>query len=225
MKKLISIVLVAVAMLAAPAANAQLRFGAKVGANFSNVTFDNIKKFDFKGATLANFTGGITAEWLFIAGFGIDASVMYTAKGSKYEGDFLETLLPELKGKDAVAENIIHYIEVPINLKYKLCIKGIENIIAPFIYAGPSFAFKVGDKFKLSGDDSAFETTKNLFENKGFDVALNVGLGVEVIKHIDVAVQYGWGLGVASDIKGIGNITDAFQAKTGVWTVTVGYMF
>lgn len=224
MKKLICIVLAAVALAAAPAANAQLRFGAKVGANFSNLSWDNAKNLEFKGTSLTNFTGGIMAEWIFVAGFGVDASVMYTAKGTKYEigdnilGDAFESVF----GTKEPVSNTIHYIEVPINLKYKLQLPVVEDIVIPFIYAGPSFAFKVGESIKGLG-----ETVKNadqIIKNKAFDVAINLGIGVEIIKHVDLAVQYGWGLGTASEI-GFGDVVNLNKAKTGAWTITLGYMF
>lgn len=224
MKKLICIVLAAVALAAAPAANAQLRFGAKLGANFSNLSWDNAKNLDFKGTSLANFTGGLTAEWIFIAGFGVDASVMYTAKGTKYEigdnvmGDAFESLF----GTKEAVTNTIHYIEVPINLKYKLQIPVVEDIVIPFIYAGPSFAFKVGESIKGLGE--TVQNAGNIIKNKGFDVAINLGIGVEIIKHVDLAVQYGWGLGTASEI-GFGDVVNVSKAKTGAWTITLGYMF
>lgn len=224
MKKLICIVLAVVALAAAPAANAQLRFGAKLGANFSNLCWDDAKNFDFKGTSLTNFTGGVTAEWIFIAGFGIDASVMYTAKGTKYEvGDnIMGEAFESLFGTKEAVTNTIHYIEVPVNLKYKLKIPVVEDIVIPFVYAGPSFAFKVGESIKGLG-----ETVKNadqIIKNKNFDVAINVGIGAEIIKHVNLAVQYGWGLGVASEI-GFGDVVSVNKAKSGAWTITLGYMF
>lgn len=224
MKKLICIVLAVVAMAAAPAANAQLRFGAKLGANFSNLSWDDAKNFNFKGTSLTNFTGGVTAEWIFIAGFGIDASVMYTAKGTKYEvGDnIMGEAFESLFGTKEAVTNTIHYIEVPVNLKYKLKIPVVEDIVIPFVYAGPSFAFKVGESIKGLG-----ETVKNadqIIKNKNFDVAINVGIGAEIIKQVNLAVQYGWGLGTASEI-GFGDVVSVNKAKTGAWTITLGYMF
>lgn len=224
MKKLICIVLAAVALAAAPAANAQLRFGAKLGANFSNLSWDNAKSLDFKGTSLTNFTGGVTAEWIFIAGFGVDASVMYTAKGTKYEvGDnIMGEAFESLFGTKEAVTNTIHYIEVPINLKYKLQIPVVEDIVIPFIYAGPSFAFKVGESIKGLGE--TVQNAGNIIKNKGFDVAINLGIGVEIIKHVNLAVQYGWGLGTASEI-GLGDVVNFNKAKTGAWTITLGYMF
>lgn len=224
MKKLICIVLAVVALAAAPAANAQLRFGAKLGANFSNLSWDDAKNFNFKGSSLTNFTGGVTAEWIFIAGFGIDASVMYTAKGTKYEvGDnIMGEAFESLFGTKEAVTNTIHYIEVPVNLKYKLKIPVVEDIVIPFIYAGPSFAFKVGESIKGLG-----ETVKNadqIIKNENFDVAINVGIGAEIIKHVNLAVQYGWGLGTASEI-GFGDVVNVNKAKSGAWTITLGYMF
>ncbi len=220
MKKLICIVLAAVALAAAPAANAQLRFGAKVGANFSNLSWDNAKNLEFKGTSLTNFTGGIMAEWIFVAGFGVDASVMYTAKGTKYEVEGnMSDVLENLVGTKEPFSNTIHYIEVPINLKYKLQLPVVEDIVIPFIYAGPSFAFKVGESIKSMG--KTLDQADLIIKNKAFDVAINLGIGVEIIKHVDLAVQYGWGLGTASEL----SIATMSKVKTGAWTITLGYMF
>lgn len=224
MKKFICILLAAVALAAAPAANAQLRFGLKLGANFSNLSWDNAKSLDFNGTSLTNFTGGVTAEWIFIAGFGIDASVMYTAKGTKYEiGDNIATeAFQSIFGTTEAVSNTIHYIEVPINLKYKLKLPVVEDIVIPYIYAGPSFAFKVGESIKGLG--STISNAGDIIKNKGFDVAINVGIGAEIIKHVTLSVQYGWGLGTASKI-GLGDVVNFDKAKSGAWAITLGYMF
>ena len=226
MKRILGIVMIAVAMLAAPMAQAELRLGVKAGANISNFTTPDQTKLDFSNASLANFTGGLTVEWLFLGGLGVDASVMYTAKGTEYKvgDDFFSEAYETLAGTSTMMKATVHYIEVPINLKYKLKIKGIEDVVAPFIYAGPSFAFKVGQDIKFGND--LFNDTKIEFNN--VDVALNVGLGVEVFKHLNVAAQYGWGLGKVvdmPDMEVLGQKIEGIDMQTGVWTITLAWMF
>ena len=225
MKRILGIMMVAVAVLTAPMAQAELRLGVKAGANISNFTTPDDKQFDFSNASLANFTGGLTVEWLFFGGLGVDAGVMYTAKGTEYKvgDDVLSDAYESLMGTNSVMKATVHYIEVPINLKYKLKIKGIEDFVAPFVYAGPSFAFKVGEDVTFGND--LFKDTEVNFNN--VDVALNVGFGVEVIKHLNVAAQYGWGLGKVMDLDldVLGQKVEGLDMRTGVWTVTVAWMF
>ena len=219
MKKIVTILLLAVAVIAAPMAQAELRFGVKLGANVSKASA-NIEEFKFDGSALTNFTGGITAEWIMIAGFGFDVSALYTAKGSSYTiGDDFGGFLDNLAG--TTLKNKVHYIEVPVNLKYKLQIPAIKKVFAPYVYLGPSFAFKVGESVEI-GDKSL---NSNEVENSSVDYAFNLGLGFEVIEHINLSVQYGWGLNSSSDFKFLDKIVDEASVKSGAWTVTVGWMF
>ena len=227
MKRILGIVMLALVVLAAPMAQAQLRLGIKAGANISNFTSpQDPQVLDFSNAQLANFTGGLTVEWLFWGGLGVDAGVMYTAKGSEYKvgDDFAGEIVSGLLGTETLMKATIHYIEVPVNLKYKLKIKGIEDIIAPFVYAGPSFAFKVGQDVKFGND--IFKDTEINFNN--VDIALNLGFGVEVIKHLNVAAQYGWGLGKVvdmPDLEAFGQKIEGIDLQTGVWTISATWMF
>ena len=139
--------MVAASILVAPMAQAELRFGLKAGANISNfIVEDGTTKIDFTNASLANFTGGAMLEWIIWGGLGFDAGVMYTAKGTEYKvgDDWASDIYAGLLGTETLMKATVHYIEVPINLKYRLEIPVVKDIIIPFVYAGPSFAFKVG---------------------------------------------------------------------------------
>ncbi len=219
MKKYCIILLTLIAVVISPMSNAQLRCGIKLGANVSNPSAD-FKDIKLDGTALTNFTGGVTFEWIVAAGVGLDASVMYTAKGVSYTiGDNLGGLLGNLA--DHVLENKVHYIEVPINLKYKLQIPTIEKVFAPYVYLGPSFAFKVGESIEI-GHTSI--NSKEV-ENSSINYAFNLGLGFEIISHINLSVQYGWGLNSSSHFNFLEQIVDDVAVKSGAWTVTVGWMF
>jgi hypothetical protein len=232
MKRILGIMTLALAVLVVPNAmassnagkDAKFRFGVKAGANVSNFMTADGSKLDFTNASLANFTGGATVEWLFWKGLGIDAGVMYTAKGTEYKAgdDIISDIYTDLMGTNSVMKATIHYLEVPVNIKYKLSIKGLKELIAPFVYVGPSFAFKLGEEVSF-GDTNIKE---NEVDFNAVDVALNVGLGVEIIKHLNVSAQYGWGLGtVVDDFKILGESLGTLDLKSGVWTVTVAWMF
>lgn len=219
MRKIITIVLMSIAVLAAPIAQAQFRVGVKLGANVSKSSAD-IDKLKFDGSAITNFTGGVTAEWIIAAGFGFDVSAMYTAKGTEYViGENLGGALNNLAG--VVLTNEVHYIEVPLNLKYKLQIPAVKKIFAPYVYLGPSFAFKVGESIEI-GDKNL---SSNEVDNSSIDYAFNLGLGFEVIQHINLSVQYGWGLNSSSDFNFLNKIIDETSVRSGAWTVTLGWIF
>ncbi len=222
MKKLFTIALLILALVAAPSVSAknkkndekkkekvekaQFRVGAKIGASISDFTWDS--GLDFSNSSLVNFTGGLMGEWISRCGLGFDFGAMYIAKGSKisFEGDGL------MQGS---VQNTIHYIDIPVNLKYKIRIDGIENIIIPYLYAGPSFAIKVGESTK-----SQIITTTS---NANLDIAVNAGVGVELFKHVTASVQYGWGVTKIAEIDLAGKNYDSL--RSGVWSITVGFMF
>lgn len=227
MKKIFTILLVAVAIVVAPAAQAQLRFGVKLGANISNFNGD-FENLDLENTQLANFTGGVMAEWIFAYGVGVDLGLQYTAKGSEYRvgDDVLGSAVSSLLGTNSMVKNVVHYVEVPVNLKYKLQIPTIEEIVIPFVYVGPSFAFKVGEAITFGDKPLDLNNSTIRVNNSAVDCAMNVGLGVELIKHLNVAVQYGWGLGKVTDIELLNTSIFGDKAiRSGAWTITAAWMF
>ncbi len=203
MKKSIFCVALVAAMFLAIPANAQFKFGPKVGMNISTLSLGGDLSKTFKSENISSFTGGLMAEFTVpIIGIGLDASVMYTRKGS--------TLKEVTTGisKDQHAD----YVEIPINLKYKFSLPVVGSVLAPFVYAGPSFGFKVGDNFE------------DQYKDKSFETAINVGIGVELFNHLQVAGQYGWGLGKAMEIDN-NYLNTALNGKSRAWTITAAYLF
>ena len=200
MKRLITGLLCVVGLLTISTAEAQLRFGIRAGVNVSDLSFS---KDIMKSSNVAGFTGGVMAEFMVpVIGIGVDASLMYTRKGSELKD--ITSGISESKHVD--------YVEIPINLKYKFSLPVVGSILSPFVYAGPSFAFRVGDNFKEQ------------FKEKSFDTAINVGLGLELFNHLQIAGQYGWGLGSAMEVKN--DLPDSvMKGKSRAWTITAAYLF
>ena len=101
-------------------------------------------------------------------GIAVDASALYTRRSGAIEDT-------EVGVRD--------YIAVPVNLKYKLSLPVVSNIITPFAFTGPEFAFNVGNKKSEAGS-----------EYKSTTVSWNVGLGVELVKHVQVSAAYCMGI-------------------------------
>ena len=86
----------------------------------------------------------------------------------------------------------------------------IEKIIKPYVFTGPTFAFKL--------DKDTFKDMKT----KTCQVAWNVGLGVELINHLQVGASYGFGMNNIAK-----NWLDAknLKVKNNYWTVTAAWLF
>lgn len=203
-KILIAIVaIVSVAAVSAPDANAQFRFGVKAGLNIDKLSISKEAKDQIVSPD--NRTGwraGVTTEFTVpIIGIGLDASLMFVHKGAEFFNK--ET------NKDEVIKN--DYLELPINLKYKFNLPVVSSFLTPFLTTGPSFAFALNK-----------EEINNI-KNKNFDVAWNVGVGLELIKHLQVAAGYSWGINKTVEKK-LGTSTTNVGRING-WTVTAAYLF
>lgn len=180
-------------------ASAQLSFGVKAGAKINSLSFDS-KAFDSENR--AGFTGGLMAEFTVpVIGVGVDASVMYVHSTTKAT---VNELVDESKS----------YIEVPINLKWKIGVPVVGKIVTPYIFTGPSFSF-------LAGKDEISAALKQ----KKVDMAWNLGVGVQLFSKVQVGASYGWGLNNTLETLGSdGNWTD-IKGKKNCWTVTAAYLF
>lgn len=203
MKKTIFCVALVAALFLAIPANAQFKIGPKVGVNISTLSLGGDLSKNFKSSNISSFTGGVMAEFMVpIIGVGIDASVMYTRKGSDLKE--ITTGASEKQHTD--------YVEIPINLKYKFSLPVVGSFMSPFVYAGPSFAFRVGDNLA------------DQYKNKSFETAINVGIGLEFFNHLQIAGQYGWGLGKTMELES-DVLKSALNGKSRAWTVTAAYLF
>lgn len=201
MKKLkgLFMAIAAVMMLSVPAA-AQFRIGPRIGTEINSLRFD---KSAFDSDNRAGFTGGLQVEFTApIINLGFDASVMYVHRVSNpkianMSGDFT---------KD--------YIEIPVNLKYKLGLPVVGKIISPYIFTGPSFAFLTSKK-----------AINEFVESKTMDVAWNFGLGIQLFSHLQIGASYG--LGMTKALKAVGQLDQSadIEGKNKYWTVTAAWLF
>lgn len=159
--------LLALVVLMAPMANAQLRFGVKGGVNIAKVHFS---KDVVDSENVTGFHIGPTIEMGGSAGLGLDAAVLYSQRGFEAANDSYKN----------------DYIEVPVNLKYKI---GMIPVVKPYAAVGPYFSFRVsGDKVW-----DYFDTVKGQIKSKSFDAGLNLGVGAEILNTLQVGLTYSWG--------------------------------
>ena len=129
MKKVLSVLMVAVALMMAAPAQAQLiKFGVKGGMNFSKLDTNVKSLYDAKESSTGFFIGPMAEVTLPIIGLGVDGAVMFAQRG---DGELKEQGL-----------------EIPVNLKYTI---GLGSMFGFYLAAGPDFFFNFKDVEKNSG--------------------------------------------------------------------------
>lgn len=193
MKKVLSTLLLVVCCWLAIPAQAQVHFGVKGGLDISKLSFSTDM---FKGENRTGFFIGPMMEFtLPVIGIGIDAAAMYAQSGLKAE-----------YGKKSETKTL-QSIEVPINLKWTL---GLGSTLGAYLAVGPQFGFNLDEE---------------LWDNvnaKKCAVSVNVGVGLKLIQHLQVGVNYNIG---ASKLANIGEENYETNLRKNSWQVSLAYLF
>ncbi len=203
-----------------------IAFGVKAGLNVNNLKFNkDIAKSD----NSCGWTAGVMADFTIpIIGLGCDVSLMYSRMNNSsnvtYEPGFAVPN-PDLAGSTQIGEQSINnsslygknFIEIPINLKYKLTLPVISNYLKPYVFTGPNFAFRLGKNLE--------DNVRNI-KSRTCQIAWNVGLGVEVFNHVQIGASYAFGINNIVERINLGDFhTSDIKAKNNYWTVSAAYLF
>lgn len=189
---------IAIALMVMLPAMAQFKIGPRLGVDVNSLHFN---KDVFQEDNRAGFTGGLQAEFMIPGlGFGFDASVMYVRRSATFTDD-------------QRTEVNADYIEIPVNLKYKLGLPLLGNILKPYVFTGPSFSFLTSRRFFSD------------FVNKKSDTAWNFGFGIELINHLQLSASYAVGMSKALDVFHLSNENANINGKNRYWTVTAAWLF
>ena len=209
MKKIIVALIIAV--MGIGAANAELRFGIKAGLNLNGLHLNDLKTTNLKDYISDNGTGwtaGVMAEYMapFI-GLGVDASLMYTRMNADI--NIMQNGMYEGTLKNS------NFLQIPINIKYRFSLPVVGSFLAPYVFTGPDFAFKLGKQ--------TFQDLKT----RTCQVAWNVGIGLQFFKHLQISGGYAFGINnivekIAADKI---NAQDGIKARNSYWTITAAYLF
>ena len=154
MKKLFLIT--AVLFLGVSALNAQdLKFGAKIGANFSKLSGDGVN-----GDNLTSFHVGVLAELNLIDNLSIQPELMYSSQGTKYQDEKFK----------------LDYVSLPVLAKFYLVSEKLS------LEAGPQFSFLLNDDVPNTFETKTFDfaaigglgynLTQNIFVQARYVVGL-----------------------------------------------------
>lgn len=201
MKKL---VLALIASIIGIGANAELRWGPTASLNFNT--------FHWKEPLLethlrTSFDVGVMTEIMIPGiGFGVDAGLTYGLRSSRINFGQWEVWNSDGFGNEVVN---LHTVNIPLHLRFKYTrLEGVEETIAPLVYAGPVFSFNV------AGNCKALEQPVGTF-------SLDFGLGFELFQKVQVSVGYLWGLSYATRTIKLENLS----ARADGFRVNLAYFF
>lgn len=210
MKKIFAIA--ALLLLMASSASAQgVKFGLKGGLN---VTDMKLSGDVFDASNRAGWFIGPTVKIsLPLTGLGIDAAALYDYRSANVKVDAQNAPEKTIKQQS---------LNIPINLRYGV---GLGSTASFFLFAGPQFGFNVGTKNFKWNDTSNYALKKSNF-------SVNVGLGISVLKHLEVAANYNIACGKTADVTPLKAVQDVAETTVGKsksrnnsWQISLAYYF
>ena len=178
------------------------RWGVTAGMNINNVHF---KQFDILPTSrMCGPQLGVTGEMNFgNGGFGVDGALLYSLKQGKVDYGSRTAWAAIGAGEETVQ---MHYIDVPLHLKYKYNrLGGTEDIIMPMVFVGPQFSFLP------SGNHTDLNTYSPV------SVYMDLGVGCELKRRVQLKGGYNFSIGQSFHTK----LLDDNVAKNRTWYVNV----
>jgi len=223
MNKKFFTVLLAVVLTSASNAQAQFNFGLRAGFNLSRLS----EKFEYQTNNFNKFKPGyqigVVSEYAISGTFAIQPGILFVTQGGRYKNYFFRTTHPEWQTWDAI--RLINYLQIPINILYKLDLGGAKLILQTGFYHAFAISGKIYGKNDPMGlDDSEMKIKFGYNVEDGgirpIDFGLGLGAGMQ-FSHTQVGLSYNFGLtNLSTQQKSMKH-----SFKNDVLTVTVTYLF
>ena len=168
----------------------EINYGFKIGENIATIKSTQGASQD----VITGIMGGVAVQFLWPKGFVVQPELLYSRKGCMFLGSGLKYN--------------ISYVELPVNLMYRLQIAEVK----PFIMLAPygAYAFKLEEDGDMTSDD-----TYSSLINK-WDYGIGLGAGFDVWK-IQLSFKYNWGIAQVID--------NADKIRNNVFTISAGFLF
>ena len=191
----VAVLMAVIAIASATPAAAQVRLGIKGGVTTTEMKNKN-SLLDSQHHT--GYTAGLMVDMnIPKVNLGLEVSAQYRFIQNKEKGvEFYKR----------------HYIDIPVYVRYRLAIPGVDRVVAPVVFTGPNISLLVKDNKDLDCEDRA-------------RLSWDVGAGVDLFKHLRVTASYGIGMKKAMECIGKEYDGKPVEGKDHCWTVSAAYMF
>lgn len=204
MKKIGIVLAFVAAWLWAMPANAQFNWGLEAGVNMSKVSVKGDGGlFDSSNRT-GWFVGPKAQVIMPVIGLGLDGAILYSQKYMKLEAE-----------GESSPNKSMPYLEIPINIRYNY---GFSSLVGIYVATGPQYDWYLGSR-NLTFDGESF----GKLERSTF--SWNVGVGVNLLSHLQVGLTYNIAMGQTGEIDGVGDALKKCDLKNNTWQVRLAYLF
>lgn len=201
-----SLALTANAQQSQAAANDQIRFGIRAGANLMNMGKISIANQNYSTDSKVGFQAGVYADLPLGGGFAFLPEVMYSQKGGKVKETFA--------GNTAEFDSKVGYLDVPILI-------GFRPSPELTIFAGPQASFLLSQEssFKVNGEQVGDSFTNKKDYKKSIAGGV-VGVGYNITPNINLNGRY------AMDFqKSFNDDVNQDKLKNKGFALSLGYTF
>jgi hypothetical protein len=219
--------LVVLAVMTASFAQAQIKFGARAGFNLTSASYKiDVSGFDAPDTKFKpGFQIGVVGELALTDAIFLQPGILFATQGYKVEDSGEDKQYNE-KWDDKETFSL-NYLQIPINVQYKLDLGGMNLLLQ----AGPYLGYAIGGKYKYEwndedayGKDSGSKEEDLKFgsdaakgEIKPFDFGIGLGVGLQ-FSNLQVGLGYNLGLTNLSN-------ADKVTVKNNGLAVTLTFLF
>lgn len=192
------------------AAEAQLRPGFRLGANYSTMTGrevpDNVFKYrlSYHGGVILNFTMGEI--------FAIQPEILYSSKGFSY-GDATHTVPGTSVPAQRQGSLKMNYIDIPVLFR--------TQAGALYFELGPQLSYLISTKNEVNDNSVAnWDPRPNKGDLTAWDYGVAAGVGLDVFG-AQLGLRYNLGL---NPVEGNNRFLNTSPLKHSNFMLTIGYM-
>lgn len=190
------------------------QLGIKAGINMAN----EIKSLSSEAISAGFSTENLTGYQIGVvyqlnpakSGIGTEIGFLVSQKGYSFSDSI------SIKDNIKIGYKEINYLEIPINLRYKLKL----GFVGIFGYGGLYAGYALDGKIVTETDGTSKELEYQDYLNR-IDYGYNLGMGVEFFKKIQFGIN--WSHGLKNTIKE--DPADTENAKNRVFSVGLTYLF
>ncbi len=206
-RKSVIIALSVVVLTLSVPARAQMKFGVKAGMNMTKLSLSDMKARMTDNNNGSDFFVGPSVEVMLpVLGLGLDLSLLYDKRTLCVDG------IDDSQGES------LRYLDAPLNLK---CVFGLGSQLGFFVATGPQFSYNIGSNNVFKYMDSSEFTLKKS------ELSWNVGGGVRLLKHIQLAYNYNVVLGDYAEMQSVSGIKETYKGefKNGIHQASLTIIF